>query len=72
MEYTLGMTFLCADGQKVSLSIEGIRPTLPKSQIVKLMDTIIEKNIFITKHGALTGKFAAQIVSKNVAKFDVA
>lgn len=27
MEYTLGMTFLCADDQKVSLSIEGIRPT---------------------------------------------
>lgn len=36
------------------------------------MDTIIEQNIFITKHGALTGKFAAQIISKNVAKFDVA
>lgn len=69
MEYTLNMIFIAADKNKVSISVEGIRPTLPKPQIVKLMDTLIEKNIFLTKHGELTAKHSAQIITRNVANF---
>ena len=36
------------------------------------MDAIIEKDIFLTKNGTLTGKYSAQLVQRQVTKFEVA
>ena len=35
------------------------------------MDVIIAKNVFITKNGSLTGRYAANLTQKQVTKFDV-
>jgi hypothetical protein len=72
MEYILSLTFLCANGQKTSLSIEGVKPTITQTQASTLMDTIIAKNIFLTKNGALTGKSGANLTQRQVTKLDVA
>ncbi|MBD7912051.1 DUF2922 family protein [Clostridium sp. Sa3CVN1] len=36
------------------------------------MDTIIAKNIFLTKNGAFTGKSGATLTQRQVTKLDVA
>ncbi|MDS0527836.1 DUF2922 domain-containing protein [Clostridium sp. SHJSY1] len=72
MDYILSLTFVCANGQKNSLSIEGVKPTISKTEASALMDTIIAKNIFLTKNGALIGKSGANLTVRQVTKLDVA
>ncbi|MBD7912460.1 MULTISPECIES: DUF2922 domain-containing protein [Clostridium] len=72
MEYILSLTFVCANGQKTSLSIEGVKGTITQAEASTLMDTIIAKNIFLTKNGALTGKSGATLTQRQVTKLDVA
>ncbi|MBD7912088.1 DUF2922 domain-containing protein [Clostridium cibarium] len=72
MEYILSLTFICANGQKTSLSIEGVKATITEAQASTLMDTIIAKNIFLTKNGAFTGKSGATLTQRQVTKLDVA
>jgi hypothetical protein len=71
MEYVLSLNFVCANGQKTSLSIEGVKPTITETQAIALMDTIIAKNIFLTKNGALTGKSGASLTQRQVTKLDI-
>ena len=40
--------------------------------VTALMDTIIGKNIFLTKNAALTKKSVAQLTRKAVTKFELA
>ena len=72
MEYILAMTFLTERGPKSTFSINGVKPGLTKDQINNLMNTIIDKNIFLTKSGALVSKDSAQITERKITKFDVA
>ena len=46
MEYSLTLTFICENGDKSSISIDGVKEDLNKDQVTALMDTIISKNIF--------------------------
>lgn len=71
MEYTLSMVFITEKGAKSSLSISGVKPTLTKTEIDALMDTIIAKNIFLASTGALEKKESAQIVAKTVTKYEM-
>ena len=72
MEYTLAMTFLTAAGEKSTLSISGVKPTLTKDEVNTLMDTIISKNIFKTNSGDLVNKSGAQLTQRQVTKYEVA
>ena len=71
MEYILNMVFVCDSGDKKSLSIDGVKPTLSSGEVSILMDTIIEKNIFKTKNGALKEKYSAQITQRQVSKLEI-
>lgn len=71
MEYTLSMVFITEKGAKSSLSISGVKPTLTKTEIDTLMDTIISKNVFLPSTGALEKKESAQIVAKTVTKYEM-
>ena len=66
MEFTLSMTFTTSNGDKSTISIEGVKENLTQAEVSTLMDTIIEKDIFLTKNGTLTGKYSAQLVQKQV------
>lgn len=72
MEYVLTMTFLTSGGLKSTLSINGVKPSLSKDMINALMDTIISKNVFITKSGDLVKKESAQVTERKITKFEVA
>lgn len=72
MEYVLAMTFLTERGQKSAFSISGVKPDITKAQINNLMDTIIKKNIFLTKSGDLVSKESAKVTERKITKFDVA
>lgn len=72
MEYTLSMTFLTVAGEKSTLSVSGVKPTLTKDEVNALMDTVIAKNVFKTNSGDLVKKSGAQVTQRQVTKFDVA
>lgn len=71
MEYSLTLSFICENGEKSSITIDGVKEDLTKEQVSTLMDTIISKNIFLTKNGALTKKSGAQLTKKAVTKFEL-
>ena len=70
MEHTLVLNFLNAAGEKTSITVSGVKPDITKDQISTLMDTILAKNIFLSKGGALVSKSGAQVSEKTVTKFD--
>lgn len=71
MEYSLSMTFVTENGDKVSMTVNGVKTTITGNDVSALMDTIIDKGVFMTKYGALTGKYSAQLTQREVTKFDV-
>jgi len=72
MDYILSLTFLCSNGDKSSITIEPVSPTIAPEEAIALMDVIIAKDVFITKNGSLVGRYAANMTQKQVTKFDVA
>ena len=71
MDYTLSMTFVNTGGDKVSISIAGVRPGVTQSETSTLMDTIIAKDVFRSNGGSLTAKYSAQLTERAVTKFFV-
>ncbi len=71
MEYSLTMTFITSSGDKASMSISGVKSAISQSEVSALMDTIIAKDVFTTKSGALTSKYGAQLTERQVTKFDI-
>ncbi len=72
MEYILTMTFTTEIGEKSSMTISGVKGDITKEEISALMDKIIEKNIFETKHGSLTGKSGANVTERKITKYELA
>ncbi|WP_050816252.1 DUF2922 domain-containing protein [Clostridium sp. DL-VIII] len=64
--------FLTSAGEKTTLSISAVKPTITKDEVTALMETIIAKNIFKTNSGDLIKKSASQLTERQVTKFDVA
>lgn len=71
MEYSLAMTFLNAGGDKVNVSIAGVKQDITEAQVSTLMDTIIAKDVFLSNGGALTAKYGAQLTQRQTTKFDL-
>lgn len=71
MEYSLSMTFVTETGDKVSMTVSGVKSDITKSEISALMDTIIAKDVFLSKNGSLTAKYTAQLTQRAVTKFDL-
>lgn len=71
MEYSLAMTFVTTSGDKSSLTITGVKSDLSQAEVSTLMDIIIEKGVFLTKSGALTAKYGAQMIQRKTTKFEV-
>lgn len=71
MEYSLSMTFITETGDKVSMTVSGVKSDITQAQVSTLMDTIIAKDVFLTKNGSLTAKYSAQLTQREVTKFDL-
>ena len=71
MEYTLSMTFLTDANEKLSLSVSGVKENLTDENVSALMDIILANDIFISKKGAITSKYAAKLTQKEVTLFEV-
>ena len=62
MEYSLALTFICTDGEKSTLTIDGVKSDLTQEKIEALMDTIIANNVFFNKNGEYTEKESASLL----------
>ena len=71
MEYSLSMTFVNTGGDKVAISVSGVKPAITEAQASALMDTIIAKDVFTSKGGTLVSKYGAQLTQRTVTKFSV-
>lgn len=71
MEYSLQMVFLCESGENSSITISDVKPGLTNSDVIALMDTVIASNVFETSKGALISKYSAQVVQREVTKWDL-
>ncbi|MGJ0909494.1 DUF2922 domain-containing protein [Clostridium botulinum] len=69
---TIRLIFKAEEGEKVSMNINAVKEDVKKEEIEKTMDTIIAKNIFMTKHGDLIEKVGAQVIQRNVTKYEMA
>lgn len=71
MDYSLTMTFINTSGDKVNLSISGVKPDITEAQVGALMDTIIAKDVFLSNGGVLASKYVAQLTQRQSTKFDL-
>ncbi|WP_017415844.1 DUF2922 domain-containing protein [Clostridium tunisiense] len=71
MEYSLAMTFVTTTGDKVSMTITGVKSNTTEVEASALMDTILAKDIFLTKCGGLASKYGAQLTQRQTTKFAV-
>ena len=69
MEYILSMTFICENGEKTTLSVDGVKSSITKEEITNLMNIIITINIFLPKHGSLTTKDGATLTEKTTTAY---
>jgi len=56
------LTFTTAGGKTFSITIPDPREDLDKAEAEAVMDTIIQKNIFLTSSGELIGKRDIKVV----------
>ena len=71
MDYSLTMTFLTQSGEKSNIIISDVRDDITEVEAFALMDTIVSKDIFTSKNGALTAKYSASLTQKEVTKFEI-
>ena len=67
----LVMTFKTESGDKVDVTINGIKGDLAGVEVAAAMDVMIAKDAFIAKGGSLKTKVGAQVITKNVDQFKV-
>lgn len=67
----LVLSFKNESGDKINLSLKGIKENLTAEEISKAMDVIISKNAFYSSGGKLIQKSGAQIITKNVDDYKV-
>lgn len=58
----LRLTFTTAGGKTYSINIPDPKEDLQKAEAEAVMDTIIQKNIFFTSSGTLTGKRDIRVI----------
>lgn len=60
------LTFTTTGGQTLTISIPDPKEGLDQAEAEAVMDTIIQKNIFLTSSGALAGKKDIKVVSMTI------
>ncbi|HEY5562473.1 MAG TPA: DUF2922 domain-containing protein [Clostridiaceae bacterium] len=63
---TLIMTFLNEAGNKVNVSVSGVKDDLTQAEVSLCMDTLISKNVLHSTGGDLKTKNTAQITTRTV------
>ena len=58
----LVMTFINAEGKKVSLRVNNVRSDVQAAEVAAAMDEIINGNLFITSGGDMISKESAEVV----------
>ncbi|WP_139904804.1 DUF2922 domain-containing protein [Clostridium thermarum] len=71
MEFSVQMTFVNEVGDKVNLTLGNIRPDVTQAEVRDLMDAIIAENIFFSPGGDYKTKYSAQLVQRQVTKWDM-
>jgi len=66
MSETLQMIFSNTEGRNSTISVADPNPELTAVEVEAVMDSVINKNVFMTTGGELTGKVRAQVVSRTV------
>lgn len=72
MIYSLIMVFKTTSGEKVTLSIDGVKSELNDIEVNDLMDEIVSRKVFYTKKGFLQTKVSASLVQKTETTFIMA
>ena len=72
MNKVLKMQFENEKGSSVSLSLPDPKASLDAATIKSAMLTLIEKDIFKTKHGSLVSPVSAKIVETTETVYDLA
>ena len=71
MEYSLQLTFVNETGDKVNFTISNVKPTVTQAEVSAAMDTILAQNIFFSSGGDYKTKYSAQLVQRQVTKWDM-
>ncbi|QAA32128.1 DUF2922 domain-containing protein [Clostridium manihotivorum] len=67
----LVLAFKNEKGDKINISLRGVRDNLTQQEISNTMDMVISKNAFSSSGGKLVQKVGAQMISKNVDEYKV-
>ncbi|WP_252242750.1 DUF2922 domain-containing protein [Clostridium sp. ZS2] len=71
MEYSLSLVFLNNAGSKSALTITDVKQDISADEVKALMNLIIEKDFFLTSKGSFIKTYSAQLVQREVTKFEV-
>jgi hypothetical protein len=71
MSKELVMNFLNTSGRKVSLRVKGVKDGLTEAEVGPVMDTIIEKNVFLTSTGDFAKKDSAQVIDTQITNLEI-
>lgn len=66
MSETLQMIFSNSQGRNSTISVADPNPGLSAAEVEAVMDSVIDKNVFLTAGGELIGKVRAQVISRTV------
>ena len=67
----LVMTFINAEGKKVSLRVNNVRSDVQAAEVAAAMDEIISGNLFITSGGDMVSKESAEVVVTDTTELSV-
>jgi len=71
MSKTLELIFVNAAGSKVTIRVADPKETLTETEVRTVMDQIVNKNVFTSTGGNLTGVAGARMVSRDVAEMNI-
>ncbi len=71
MEYNLSLIFLNTIGSKSSLTITDVKQDITADEVKALMNLIVEKDFFLTSKGSFVKPYSAQLVQREVTKFEI-
>ncbi|NFO11174.1 DUF2922 domain-containing protein [Clostridium botulinum] len=71
MEYNLSLIFLNTIGSKSTLTITDVKQDITADEVKALMNLIVEKDFFLTGKGSFVKSYSAQLVQREVKKFEI-
>ncbi|HOA34877.1 MAG TPA: DUF2922 domain-containing protein [Bacillota bacterium] len=66
MPRTLQMIFFNEEGRNVTISVPDAREDIQAAEVEAVMENILQRNIFLTTGGEISGLNKAQVVSRDV------